>query len=444
MVRLDLVQRTMERETKTNVIFLDACRDNPLARNLARALGTRSMEIGRGLAAAESGVGTLISFSTQPGNVALDGEGRNSPFAKALSQHLLAKGEDVSTILIKVRNDVMAETRDRQVPWEHTALRAKLFFTDPFSPDEANQKLIEAQFWASVKDSKSLPAIQIYLERYPNGEFAALARARIAQLQWAEDRARASVAARDAELQRAKEARRELEAKRTEELRKADDTKRAEDLRAALDAAQRAREMVEQADAQRREALKAADDARKEADAARLASNSQRTKEAIAKEEARKAEDAQRATELRAALDAAKKAQDAVKALEQQQAKKAAAGAVAATKDAPNPGEARKLAALPSSETPIGPYDGIWMVKHVSANCSVKSGSRRIEVNGTRVKLFEGSGQITASGAVRWTTPSRTDGQPMDWSGNFQANSGSGSYGRRNGGCSGTFTAARE
>ena len=73
MVRLDLVQRTMERETETNVIFLDACRDNPLARNLARAMGTRSAEIGRGLAATEAGVGTLISFSTQPGNVALDG-----------------------------------------------------------------------------------------------------------------------------------------------------------------------------------------------------------------------------------------------------------------------------------------------------------------------------------------------------------------------------------
>ena len=66
MVRLDLVQRTMERETETNVIFLDACRDNPLARNLARAMGTRSADIGRGLAATEAGVGTLISFSTQP------------------------------------------------------------------------------------------------------------------------------------------------------------------------------------------------------------------------------------------------------------------------------------------------------------------------------------------------------------------------------------------
>ena len=59
-----------------------------LARNLARAMGTRSTEIGRGLAHVEVGVGTLISFSTQPGNVALDGTGRNSPFAGALVKQL--------------------------------------------------------------------------------------------------------------------------------------------------------------------------------------------------------------------------------------------------------------------------------------------------------------------------------------------------------------------
>src|SRR5215470_11176379 len=125
MVRLDLVHRTMERATTTNIIFLDACRNNPLARNLARAMGTRSTEIGRGLAAVESGVGTLISFSTQPGNVALDGSGRNSPFAGALLRQLKAGAKrDLSAILIDVRNDVMHATRNKQVPWEHSALRA--------------------------------------------------------------------------------------------------------------------------------------------------------------------------------------------------------------------------------------------------------------------------------------------------------------------------------
>lgn len=129
-VRLDLIQRTMERETNTNILFLDACRDNPLTRNLARSMGTRSTDIGRGLAAQESGSGTLISFSTQPGNVALDGTGTNSPFAAALVERLSVPGEDLSQILIGVRNDVMQATENRQVPWEHSALRSRVFFSD--------------------------------------------------------------------------------------------------------------------------------------------------------------------------------------------------------------------------------------------------------------------------------------------------------------------------
>src|SRR5262249_26812352 len=85
-------------------------------------------EISRGLATVESGVGTLISFSTQPGNVALDGSGRNSPFAGALVKHI-SSDDDLSAILISVRNDVMRETQGKQVPWEHSALRARFFFS---------------------------------------------------------------------------------------------------------------------------------------------------------------------------------------------------------------------------------------------------------------------------------------------------------------------------
>ena len=66
MVRLDLIHQTMEREAPTNLLFFDACRNNPLSRILAGAMGTRSFEIGRGLAAIESGAGTIISFRPSP------------------------------------------------------------------------------------------------------------------------------------------------------------------------------------------------------------------------------------------------------------------------------------------------------------------------------------------------------------------------------------------
>ena len=139
-VRVDVIQRAMERQTNTNILFLDACRDNPLSRNLARSLGTRSAGIGKGLAPIESGVGTLISFSTQPGNVALDGTGRNSPFATALVKHLGDSNSDLSAILIAVRNDVMRDTQRKQIPWEHSALTGRFYFSPPKAPEASLPK----------------------------------------------------------------------------------------------------------------------------------------------------------------------------------------------------------------------------------------------------------------------------------------------------------------
>ena len=115
-VPANLVLNAMEHNTKVNLVFLDACRDNPLAESLARSMGTRSGSVGRGLAKIGSGVGTLISFATQPGNVALDGSGKNSPFTTALLEHLGTPGQDITRDLIMVRRDVLAATNGKQVP----------------------------------------------------------------------------------------------------------------------------------------------------------------------------------------------------------------------------------------------------------------------------------------------------------------------------------------
>ncbi|MFM9848910.1 MAG: caspase domain-containing protein [Hyphomicrobiaceae bacterium] len=192
LVRLDLVQRTMEREAGTNIIFLDACRDNPLARNLARAFGTRSVEIGRGLAPTQSGAGTLISFSTQPGNVALDGKGRNSPFAGALVKRLVAAKDDISAILIDVRNDVMKATQDRQVPWEHSALRGRFYIGISSLGEQPAPQLVDPGAERAARDFEltakvgTREAWDAFLIAYPTGFYAELAkvqRAKAGQLQ---------------------------------------------------------------------------------------------------------------------------------------------------------------------------------------------------------------------------------------------------------------------
>jgi hypothetical protein len=184
MVRVDVVHRMMERQTNTNILFLDACRDNPLARNLARSMGTRSAEIGRGLAAVESGVGTLISFSTQPGNVALDGSGRNSPFAAALLRQLASASDDLSSMLIAVRTEVVKATQGKQVPWEHSALMGRFYFgsvPQPATGAPLPQISDASREWALI-DKTSLAEIETFVRRHGSSPEAVYARARIEAL----------------------------------------------------------------------------------------------------------------------------------------------------------------------------------------------------------------------------------------------------------------------
>jgi uncharacterized caspase-like protein len=157
------------------------------ARNLARSTGTRSAEIGRGLAPVESGVGTLISFSTAPSTVALDGTGRNSPFAGALVKHMASSNEDLSAILIAVRNDVMKETRRQQVPWEHSALTGRFYFNPAAQtsdlPKVGPARLSEAaEAWERAKDATNIALLAAFISRYNDTFYADLARQRIEEM----------------------------------------------------------------------------------------------------------------------------------------------------------------------------------------------------------------------------------------------------------------------
>jgi Caspase domain len=119
----------MEAEPRVNLVFLDACRDNPLARSFARSMGARSASVGQGLALVQSAIGTMIAYATQPDAVALDGDGRNSPFTKALLKHIATPAVDISTVMRRVRADVIAETSERQVPWDHSSLVGDVVLT---------------------------------------------------------------------------------------------------------------------------------------------------------------------------------------------------------------------------------------------------------------------------------------------------------------------------
>ncbi|MGD9921389.1 MAG: caspase family protein [Pseudorhodoplanes sp.] len=128
LVAMDIVLNKLVHHRITNIVIMDACRDNPLGDKLSRALGERSNAVGTGLASVYAGAGTLISYSTQPYHVALDGDGDNSIYSGSLARHISTPDIDVIDMLKRVRKDVQDATNKEQLPWDSHAMVEDFFF----------------------------------------------------------------------------------------------------------------------------------------------------------------------------------------------------------------------------------------------------------------------------------------------------------------------------
>jgi tetratricopeptide (TPR) repeat protein len=126
-VALNRVLAKVEGAQKLRLVILDACRDNPFIAKMASAGGTRS--VGRGLARIEPSGGVLVAYSARDGQLALDGEGENSPFAQALIAHIGEPGLEINMLFRKVRDDVKSRTNGQQEPFTYGSLPAEeLYF----------------------------------------------------------------------------------------------------------------------------------------------------------------------------------------------------------------------------------------------------------------------------------------------------------------------------
>ncbi|MFN0299079.1 MAG: caspase domain-containing protein [Burkholderiales bacterium] len=175
-------------KNSVNIMILDACRNNPFARS------SRSSTVG--LAQMDAPVGTLIAFATAPGAEASDGVGDHGVYTENMLKHMTQPGLKIEDLFKRVRVGVRNDTKNKQIPWENTSLEGDFYFVPPApgsttattgsSPSAAmptDPKAIEVTFWNSIKDSSRPGDYQAYMERYPKGEFASLARGRITDLQ---------------------------------------------------------------------------------------------------------------------------------------------------------------------------------------------------------------------------------------------------------------------
>ncbi len=199
-LKIDLVLRQMDREPRVKIVILDACRDNPFETQLARSMGaTRSTRaLGSGLAEINPAGGTMIAFATDPGDVALDGTGKHSPFTEALLKHIETPGLEVNVMMTRVRGEVFRTTGERQRPWTNTSLTGEFYLADEPEPVEVaslpepaatqpsfDERQIELALWNAVAGSGEIEDYQAYLAQYPRGVFATVARNRIEALETA-------------------------------------------------------------------------------------------------------------------------------------------------------------------------------------------------------------------------------------------------------------------
>ena len=187
---LTTVLKQMEGSNRVNLLFLDACRDNPMSQTLARSMGqNRSSAIGRGLAPMKANAGTMVSYSTKEGEVAADGKGKHSPYTEALLKNIEMPGVEIGLMLRKVREEVITTTKNKQVPWEYGSLLGEFYFTEPVTvpvkPEAdttAAGSKIEALYWESIMNEIDPDVFEDYLKKYPNGTFREIAQRKIDKL----------------------------------------------------------------------------------------------------------------------------------------------------------------------------------------------------------------------------------------------------------------------
>lgn len=124
-VTLNEVLDILQHDLRANVVLIDSCRNNPI-------YGARSRSFGPGADDYEApSVGTFIGYASQPGAVALDGEGPHSPFTQALIDHIATPGIDIDELMRRARFQTLRATGGAQVPWSQSSLLGPVVLNPP-------------------------------------------------------------------------------------------------------------------------------------------------------------------------------------------------------------------------------------------------------------------------------------------------------------------------
>ena len=157
-------------KTRLNLVFLDACRNNPYSRSFRSGSD--------GLSKVNAPTGTLISFATRPGSVAADGVGRNGLYTGALLEAMDNRGQPIEQVLKRVVTSVKAGSRNQQEPWMEGSIEGEFCFGNCTTVAQVGVSDDRA-LWDSVKDSRDVNDLNAYLKKFPQGLFSEVVKNRL-------------------------------------------------------------------------------------------------------------------------------------------------------------------------------------------------------------------------------------------------------------------------
>jgi formylglycine-generating enzyme required for sulfatase activity len=163
------------------LVILDAARRNPWQQIVSARV--------RGLANQPPVSGVDVVYPAAPGEVIADAS--RNVFVFELLKAARTEALPFKEVFRRVRAGVAQATRNQQRPWESSS--SDLVINEPRASQPSSADPLEVGFWNTIKGSESAADFKAYLDSYPNGSFAALARARLQQIEGKRPDARAAV-----------------------------------------------------------------------------------------------------------------------------------------------------------------------------------------------------------------------------------------------------------
>lgn len=158
----------------SRVIVIDACRKDD-------DLGQGRLTFNSQFAVPQ---GTLLAFSTGSSEPAVDGAGQNSPYTESLTTAMQQAGLELTGVFRETRKNVSRRTNNQQQPQQINALNEEFYFVQGNNRSASvNFGVQEHQQWNKIKTSNVAKDYSDFLARFPDGEFADIARKRYRQLE---------------------------------------------------------------------------------------------------------------------------------------------------------------------------------------------------------------------------------------------------------------------